>query len=81
MSAIAASAARRPICSPVAQSVRKCTPSTSTSMLATTRPSGAATIAASSPGPSSVLAGWLIPAVTASMTANSPADARVPVAA
>ena len=52
-----ASAARCPICSPVAQSVRKCTPSTRTSMLATTRPSGAATTAQSSPGPSRVVAG------------------------
>ena len=51
MSARLAAAAFRPTCSGVDQSSRKCTPSTSTSVLATTRPSGAATTAASSPGP------------------------------
>ena len=41
-------------------------------MLITTRPSAAATMAASSPGPSSVVAGCPRPVVIASMSANSP---------
>ena len=55
MSARLAAAARCPMSVAEAQSQRKCRPSTSTSVLATTRPSGAATTAASSPGPSSVV--------------------------
>ena len=49
-----AAAGRRPICSGVDQSSRKCTVSTRTSVVATIRPSGAATTAASSPGPTRV---------------------------
>src|SRR5690606_37252148 len=47
-------AARRPTSYPVDQRVRKCRSSTSTSVDTTKRPSGAASTAASSPGPSSV---------------------------
>ncbi len=60
---IAATSARfaattlRPTCCGVDQSGRQCTPSTALSVQTTTRPSGAATTAASSPGPSSVVAG------------------------
>ena len=78
MSAIEARAARRPICSPDAQSVRKCTPSTSMSTLITTWPSGAATTAASSPGPTEVPASCVWSFVTAAIRLNSPMAASVP---
>src|SRR5436190_5314864 len=47
-----AAAARRPMSYAVNHSRVKCRPSTSTSIVATTRPSGVGTTAASSPGPS-----------------------------
>ena len=77
MSARFAAAARRPICSGVDQSSRKCTVSTRTSVVATIRPSGAATTAASSPGPTRVDAGCTRPAVTRAIRPNSPRLARV----
>ena len=77
MSARLAAAALRPTCSGVDQSNRKCTPATSTSVVATTRPSDAATTAASSPGPRTVLAGWTRSRVTCAMSPNSPSPAIV----
>ena len=54
MSARVAAAQRRPMSSAAAHSPLKWTPSTRTSVLITTRPSGAATTAASSPAPSRI---------------------------
>ncbi len=70
-------AAFRPTWAGVDQSRRKCTPSTSVSVVSTTRPSGAATTAASSPGPSTVPDGWGRPVVIAWIRPNSPAPATV----
>ena len=47
------------------------------SVLTTTRPSGAAITAASSPGPRVTPAGWARPAVIRPMTANSPTSFSV----
>src|SRR5690606_17557354 len=54
------------------QSRRKCRPSTSRSVVTTTRPSGAASTAASSPGPSSTFARCVNRPVMRLITPNSP---------
>jgi hypothetical protein len=77
MSAMLTAIALRPTCSGVDQSSLKWTPSTSTSVLATTRASAAATSAASSPGPINVVGGCLRPAVTRAISPNSPTSATV----
>jgi hypothetical protein len=77
MSAKLRAAALCPMSFAVDQSRRKCRCSMSRSVLATTRPSGAARTAASSPGPTSVLAAGLSPATTRLMSPNSPSSETV----
>src|SRR5690606_25113589 len=71
-------AALCPTCSGLDQSSRKCTPCTSTSVVITTRPSGASTTAASSPGPTTVPFGTCCLPVTSRINPNSPTSATVP---
>jgi hypothetical protein len=81
MSARLAAAARCPTSRALDQSRRKCRPSTSTSVLIATRPSGASTSAASSPGPMSTPgaggAAAASRAVTRAINPNSPMVATV----
>src|SRR2546421_436423 len=76
-SARLAAAARCPTSAAADQSRRKCRPSTSTSVVATTRPSGAATTAASSPGPSSAAFAPASRATTRRINPNSPVSEMV----
>src|SRR5690606_3130494 len=61
------------------QSRRKCRPSTRRSVVATTRPSGAAITAASSPGPSSTAGDGGSRRVSRAINPNSPASPIVPI--
>ena len=72
MSARLAAAARCPTSTGLDQSGRKCRPATKASVQATTRPSGAATTAASSPGPSSTDGPVVNRAVIRAINPNSP---------
>ncbi len=71
-------AALRPTSYAVDQSRRKCRFSISTSVVATTRPSGAFTTAASSPGPRSTASVSGTRAVSSLMSPNSPSSPTVP---
>jgi hypothetical protein len=77
MSAKFRAAAFRPMSLAVDQSRRKCRFSTRRSVDATTRPSGVATTAASSPGPTTVDAAGRSPEVTLRIRPNSPRSAIV----
>src|SRR5690606_21796857 len=77
MSARLTATAFRPTCVGVDQSSLKCTPSTRASVATTTRPSGAATAAASSPGPNSVVDGCGRSPVACRISPNSPISATV----
>jgi hypothetical protein len=77
MSARFCAAALRPTSYPSDQSRRKCRPSTIRSVVTTIRPSGTATTAASSPGPTRTSSPCFRPAVTSSMRPNSPVLASV----
>src|SRR5579875_1754385 len=77
MSAKLRAAALWPMSFAVDQSRRKWRFSTSTSVEATTRPSGVATTAASSPGPSSVDGAGAIPLVTRLIRPNAPSSETV----
>src|SRR3954454_4972250 len=72
-----AAATRCPISAADAQSRRKCRPSTGRAVETTTRPSGTATTAASSPGPSSTAPPWGKRSPSAATNPNSPTSDRV----
>ncbi len=78
MSASDAAADFRPMSIGVDQSRRKWRPSMSTSQVTATRPSGAATTAVSSPGPTITGPASDSPAVMRSMSSNSPTSCSVP---